>query len=156
MKGGHVAKSGKLSTIRRFSRGQKTFFGQGLLMGERLYLFFKLYSIHVYIAVAGNHATDRFRRRVVRLKVRFIPAFQVISKTVVVHRKEQYNLNNWPALLLGLWKIKNMGPHQQWFQPFAQTGFISRKLKNFLQSLIILNGDLWPFIFPTDKCKNKN
>lgn len=87
---------------------------------------------------------------------KIIPAFQVISKTVVVHRKEQYNLNNWPALLLGLWKIKNMRPHQQWFQPFAQTGFISRKLKNFLQSLIILNGDLWPFIFPTDKCKNKN
>lgn len=42
-------------------------------------------------------------------KSRFTPAFQVISRTVVVHRKEQYNLNNWPALLLGLWKIKNMG-----------------------------------------------
>lgn len=69
LKGGHVAKSGKLSTIRRFSRGQKTSFGQGLLMGERLYLFLKLYSIHVYIAVAGNHATDRFRRRVVRLSL---------------------------------------------------------------------------------------
>lgn len=69
MKGGHVAKSGKLSTIRRFSRGQKTSFGQGLLMGERLYLFLKLYSIHVYIAVAGNHATDRFRRRIVRLSL---------------------------------------------------------------------------------------
>lgn len=113
--------------------------------------------LSMYISVAGNHVTAGFRRRVVRLRNPGLPLpsrlfpgpLWFIEKNNIIWIIDQHSF--W-----GSGRLRTWGPHQQWFQPFAQTGFISRKLKNFLQSLIILNGDLWPFIFPADKCKNKN